>query len=166
MTLSADLITRYSTETDVDWRHAFIFSHPEATTKYIIGHTGEFEGLVDGFVQIFQPVPVEIVPTSRDAEGREEMQLVFGGIGLEAKGFLDEAIADGSEPVTMRYSIFILGDQDPQIDPWYEFHLASVSIKTDQVAVTASRADIINRPFPTEVYRVASAPAFPGLRRR
>lgn len=165
MSLSADMQTRYQTEVDVDWYHAFILSHPSATTYYLIGNPAgeEVTALVDGVLYTFTPVPVELTPVSRDDSGRQEMGLVFGGIGLEAKDFLDAAIADGSEPVTCRYTIYIEGDQDPQIDPLIEFHLANIQIRRESVTATATRADIINRRFPTEVYTIAH---YPGLHRR
>jgi len=163
MTISAALVTRYSTEVDVDWRHAFILSHPNAETKYIISHTEEFTGLVNGDLQLFAPVPTEITPASRDDSGRSDMTLNWCGIGGEALAFLYDALDDATKPITCLYSIFILGDQNPQISPWLEFQLTSIQVTEETVSATASRSNIINVPFPREVYRVDR---FPGLRRR
>jgi len=163
MTISAELITRYTTEVDVDWRHAFILSHPNAETKYIISHTEEFMGMVDGTLQFFLPVPTEITPASRDDSGQSDMRLSWCGIGGEALAFLYDALEDATKPITCLYSIFILGDSSPQLDPWLEFQLTSIQVTEETVTATASRSNIINVPFPREVYRVER---FPGLRRR
>lgn len=163
MTISADLVARYSSEVDVDWRHAFVLSHPAATTKYIISHTEEFQGYVDGALRLFTPVPTEIVPASRDDSGRSDMSLIWCGIGDEALSFLYDALDDATKPITCRYSIFILGDPNPQISPWLEFQLTGISVTETTVTATASRSNIINVAFPRELYRVEK---FPGLRRR
>lgn len=163
MTLSADLQERYTTEAHVDWVHAFELSHPQADTVYLVGHTEQIEGDVDGSIQLFEPVPVKLTPVSNDDTGRQEMAIIFGGIGLEAKDFLDTAYTDATEPVTMRYSVFILGDTTAQIDPWISFYFTDIQVGTNFASGKATRADIINRRFPTEVYKVTK---FPGLRRQ
>jgi hypothetical protein len=163
MTISATLITRYTTEVSVDWHNAFVLYHPLAGTKYLIDHTTEFWGAVDGWNQLFQPVPAKIVPAARDDSGRQDMSIVWCGIQDEALTFLDAAAADPTQAVTCRYSIFIDGSVTAQIDPWVEFMLTSISVSKEAVTAMASRADILNRPFPTVNYRVDT---YPGLRRR
>lgn len=162
--LSSDLILRYSSAMDVDWRHAFVLSHRlVAEPVYLIDYTEPYEGLVDGIVQTFIPVPVDLQLPSRDNEGRQDMTLTWCGISNPAKEFLDVAIADGLSPISCRHSIFILGDEAPQIDPWIEYYLVQASITLDHVMATASRSDVLNRKFPTQKYRFSR---FPGLRRQ
>jgi hypothetical protein len=163
MTISAELQERYSTECDIDWRNAFVLSHPNAPTAYIIDHTEPFQGLVDGVLRTFVPVPTQFVPPSLDDSGTQEAQIIWCGIGQEAKLFLDIAATNPLEPVICRHTIYILGNPAPQSDPFTEFTLGSVSITREGVAVTASRSDIFNRQFPTEVYRLSR---FPGLVRQ
>lgn len=162
MTISAELQTRYSTECDIDWRSAFVLYHPSAGYRFLIDHSEEFVGLVDGHEQLFAPVPAQVTMPSLDDSGRQDMKIVWCGISREAQAFLDAAIINPKEPVICRYTIFILGNPTPQIDPWIEFHLEAVAITEDAVAVTASRTDILNKIFPSEVYRLDK---FPGLRR-
>jgi hypothetical protein len=168
MALSPELQARYTSEVDVDWRHAFVISHPLAPTKYVIDHTAEYRGNVDGTLQLFTPVPVQMVLPKRDGSGRSEMSLTWCGISGEAKAFLDAAIGTGASPggtypIVCRYSVFILGDPDPQIDPWVEFRLTNVAATEQAVTATASSSDVLNSKFPKEVYRLSH---FPGLRRR
>ncbi len=163
MTISAALITRYTSEVHVDWHNAFVLSHPRAGTTYLIDHTQETLGTVDGFNHLFQPVPAEIVPAARDDSGRQDMSIVWCGIQDEALAFLDAAAADASQGVVCRYSILIDGSPTPQIDPWIEFMLTQINVSSEAVSAVASRADILNRPFPTVNFRVDT---YPGLRRR
>lgn len=163
MTISAELIERYTTEVDVDWRYAFVLSHPTATTKYLIDGSEEYEGYYNGYLHLFQPVPVQIVLPSRDDSGRQDMGLVWCGIESEARSFLDQAIADPTSRISCFFSAFIMGSTTPQIDPWEEFTLSNIMVDKDSVTAVATRADILNRTFPTEVYRVDR---WPGLRRR
>lgn len=163
MTLSADLKARYTSEVDVDWRHAFVLSHPYAETLYIVSDTQSLLGKINGVTQTFSPVPTQMQFPSRDDSGRQEFSLTWCGVTREAKRFLDNAVRDASTAITCLYTIFILGDDEPQIDPPYELSLTNVTISEDAVMATATRADILNRPFPTEVYRLSK---FPGLRRQ
>lgn len=163
MTISAELQSRYSSEVDIDWRDAFVLYHPSAGYRYLINHTEQFEGYAGSQLYLFEPVPCQIVPPSRDDTGRQDMSIVWGGIGQEALEFLNAAIVDGTQPILVSYSIFILGDPNPQIDPWIQFNLTNITVKEDSVTATATRADILNRAFPNQVYRTDW---FPGLERR
>jgi hypothetical protein len=164
MALSADLILRYTTQADVDWRHAFVLTHATmADPVYLIDDTQLFEGIVDGHVREFQPVPMDLRLPSRDNDGRQDLTVTWCGIADPAKTFLDTAITDGLSPISCRHTIFILGNQNPQIDPWIEYYFSQVSITREAVSATASRADILNRKFPTQMYRFSR---FPGLRRQ
>jgi hypothetical protein len=189
MSLSPELQARYTSEVDVDWRHAFVIWHPLGGVRYLIDHTEEFTGNVDDArwnetpdgkwnwmpasgsgttPQLFVPVPVQMTLPKRDSSGRSEMSLTWCGIQKEVDQFLCAAIGTGDRPggiypVICRYSVFILGDPNPQIDPWVEFRLTNIAVTEQAVTATASSADVLNQKFPTEVYRLSH---FPGLRRR
>lgn len=167
MTISGDLQARYTSEVDVDWRNAFVISHPNAGTLRIIDHTEEFTGYGNATtnpgLQVYRPVPTQVKLPGRDESGRSDMSLVWCGIQDEAKAFLDAAITDGTQPIKCLHTIYILGNPNPQITPFTEFRLTGISISDEAVTATATQADIINRAFPTAVYRLDR---FPGLRRR
>lgn len=150
----------------MDWCHAFVLSQPGNTAiqpYYLIDFTDQYEGLVDGFPQLFSPVPVQITKPKIDDTGSQEMSIIWCGISGEAKEFLDLAITRPDCPILCRYSIYILGDRNPQLDPWLELSLTNITMTLEAVSATATRADILNRSFPTEVYRLDR---FPGLRRQ
>lgn len=164
--LSAALITRYTTEVDIDWRVVFDLYHPNSGHKYIIDYTQPFQVYTEGGVLTwFQPVPTRFVRPNRDSSGRQEAGLVWGALGDEARDFLDSAIADGGgmTPITIKINYVLLTGPEPQLTPWWEFNLTNVQRTRETVSATATRSDILNRSFPTEVYRIDK---YPGLRRR
>lgn len=163
MTISQELVDRYSSEVDIDWRQAFVLKHPKADTAYLIDYIEQHEGIFDESTFVFQPVPAQVVMPTRDSSGRQDMSIVWSGIGEAALNFLREAIEDGITPIQCFYSIFIIGNPEPQMNPWMEFLLTNISVSEDSVTAIASRSDILNRLFPNEVYRTD---LFPGLRRR
>lgn len=163
MSLRPELVARYTSEERIDWHDAFVLSHPKATTVYLIDYPKEHYGIVNGFQQLFRPVPAEVVQPSRDGNGRQDLSIIWGGIKREALTFLDQAATDREQPITCLYSIFLEGSPQPQIDPWLELSLTNISVTEEAVTAIATRADILNRIFPREVYRVDR---YPGLRRR
>ena len=167
MAISGDLHARYTSEVDVDWRSAFVISHPNAGVLRIIDHTEAFTGYgnatTNPSLQVYTPVPTQIVLPTRDESGRSEMSLTWCGINGEALAFLNAAAADGTQPIRCLHTVYILSDPHPQIVPFTEFLLTGIGVTEEAVTATASRADIINKAFPTKVYRLDR---FPGLRRR
>jgi hypothetical protein len=169
--ISAELIARYTSEVDVDFVGVFRLEHPNAASRYIIDGTTypqQYEVNVNGALQLFEPVPTQITPPSRDDSGKADMAISWCGIQGEALAFLEEAFAAKSvvlkpDPIKLFYSEIIIGSPEPQITPWYEFTLSNVGVTESVVTATATRADILNRTFPAERYRVNR---FPGLLRR
>lgn len=163
MSLSQELIDRYTTEVDVDWRHAFVLWHPGPGPKYIIDHTEQFSGLWSNHYRIFEPVPTDIKLPSRDETGKHLMSITWCGITFQAQEYLDAALVEPTRPIECWYTVFILGDRSPQIDPYILFNLTDISINSNTVQATASRSDILNKVFPSEKYRPDK---YPGLVRR
>lgn len=166
MSISAELKTRYTTEMDVDWFDAIILQHPVAGGLRMINHHQEFIGRVGTApprLATFTPTPMQIVLPGRDQSGRSEMGIVWDGLNGLVHDFLNRAIVDGTQPITCYYTVYILGRRDPCIEPWLEYKLTGISVTEDSVTATASRGDVINKKFPSVLYRVDR---FPGLRRR
>lgn len=169
MSLSAEMQARYSTEVDVDWCDALIISHSAFGSLYICNHIEGFTGLVpneDGSgstSQVFIPVPFSIRLPKRDESGTQEMSVAISNIGLKAQNALNIAIQTPKEPIKLRYTIYILGDAEPQYDPLLSLTMTDITVAVDVVTATATRSDILNLKFPNELYRTD---AFPGLNRR
>ena len=171
MALSSELITRYTTEVDVDWRHAFVLFHPIAGTIYTIAASEVQYKTFDGATREFIPVPAAIVTPKNDDSGTEEMGIAWSCVGDNDGNsiedyvlqYLEAACADTSQRIVCKYTIYLDDDPDPQIDPPIEYGLTNVTVSPDGIAAVATRADILNRTFPREIYRVDR---YPGLRRR
>lgn len=170
MAISGALHARYTSEVDVDWRSAVILSHPIAGDYYCIANHEAFLGQCGGDYSPgalrsawFNAVEMQIVLPSRDDSGKSDMGIVWDGIQGEIATYLATASADGTHPIKCYFTIYILSSQAPQIAPFMEFNLTGITVTEEQVAATASRADVINKKFPSKVYRLDK---FPGLRRR
>jgi len=162
MSISADLQTRYSTETDQDWWSGMILSHSRAGTLYLCNDATAQQGAVDGTVRSFQAVPFQFELPSRSAEGRADLRLQICAIGGEAQRHVDAAIADPTEGILLRYGEWLRGDTTQQWDPLLSLTLTDVLVSETVVQATATAADLLNRPFPSVLYRIDT---FPGLDR-
>lgn len=171
MPISGALYARYTSDyLDVDWRSAVILSHPAAGDYYCIANHEAFLGVVGGDYSPgaqrsawFNAVEMQVVLPQRDDSGSSDMSIVWDGIGGELATYIANASVDGTQPIKCYFTIYILSSQTPQIAPFMEFNLTGISVTEEQVAATASRADVINKKFPGKVYRLDR---FPGLRRR
>lgn len=174
MTISAELAERYSTEVDVDWSEAIIISHSTFSTLYLCNTDEGFTALVpsvDGSSSIsasFVPVPFSITLPRRDESGRQEMAIAISNILLNAQTVLTTAIEKASEPIMIRYTVYIIpevssGDLLPQYDPPIELTMTDINVTIETITATATRSDILNLQFPVELYR---SEKYPGLNRR
>ena len=163
MAISAALQTRYTTETDQDWWQGVIISHPNISTVYLCDAEANQTGAVDGTNRTFLAIPFQIQLPRRDAEGRQDLTIVICAIGGEVRAHVDDAITDPTSPVVLRYGQWIRGDVTQQWDPLLSLNLTDILLADESVQCSATAADILNRPFPTALYRPSS---FPGLDRR
>ena len=164
MPLSAALQTRYTTEVNIDWVNAIILSHSLFTsTYYITAHAVAHQGKVDGVTHDFVPIPFQIQLPRRDGQGQQDLGLSICNIGKEVYNAVQAASAKPNEQIRCRYTIYILGNLDPQIDPMLDLSLTNISINDLAVSATATRAQLFNLPFPALRYR---PDLFPGLNRR
>lgn len=171
MTISQELAERYSTEVDVDWCDALVITHPKITPIYICNHTDPITGNItdisgNTLTETFYPVPFKINLPTRDSSGRQDFGLSISNIFGVGKTLMDQAIQDPSVPITMMYTIFIIGLGDPaipQYDPAIELFLTEITMNDVAITANATRNDILNMPFPREIYR---PDWFPGLNRR
>lgn len=163
MTISAELQERYKSEVNVDWVDALIISHPEIETVYICNHIDPITANFDGGSHEFLSIPFKITLPSKETTGRQDLSLVISNIFNQGKQVLDAAIKDPKNPIKLFYTIYILGNSEPQYDPPIELSLTDITLTETTLVGTATRSDIINLAFPSQVYRPKS---FPGLVRR
>lgn len=163
MALDAGLIAIYSGESDVDYWSGLVISHSLSGTRYLCNAAEAQSGLVDGVAQTFEAVPFAFVLPARDAEGRQDLRLHICAIGGEVRAFLDAAIGDPTEPVSLRYGEWLYGSTAQRWTPLLELALTDVVVTRDGVTCTATRGDVLNASVPRTLYRTTT---YPGLDRR
>jgi hypothetical protein len=108
-------------------------------------------------------VPFLVQLPTQDGKGQQDLQIVIDNVGREIMDAIEAAAADPSVNITVTYRVFLdIANSLPQNDPPLVLALPSIVVGMASVTGTATRADVLNRPFPSEVYRVDS---FPGLNR-
>lgn len=111
----------------------------------------------------FQPVRFAVTLPAMDARGQQDLQMAIDNVGREAMDAIEAAAADPTKHIAVTYRVYLdLADSVPQIDPPLVLALQSIIVTNDAITGTATRADVLNRPFPSELYR---ADTYPGLDR-
>jgi hypothetical protein len=111
----------------------------------------------------FDIVRFRIVLPTIDAKGRQDMRLTIDNVGREAMDAIEAAAAQPSTNIAAVYRVYL--DQAltaPQNNPPLILSLSQLTVTLEAIQGTATRADVLNRPFPSQVYRVD---LYPGLNR-
>ena len=119
--------------------------------------------LESGASVTFNVMPFKIVLPKTDNKGNQDMALTIANIGRDLVDPLELAIAKPSEPVRCTYRVYLdRANTSPQNTPPTTLVLTGIQVTRDAVSATATRADVLNRAFPYNFYKVSQ---FPGLRR-
>jgi hypothetical protein len=120
--------------------------------------------LVDGGPAVdFSPVPFKIIFPTLDGRGQQDLQLVLDNVGRDAMEAIEAAAAVPQENIHVICRVYLNIDNSlPQNDPPLALALSGIEINKAAITGTATRADTLNRPFPSYYYRTDN---FPGLAR-
>jgi len=111
----------------------------------------------------FVPVPFRVQLPTVDAKGQQDLQIMLDNVGREAMDAIEAASYLPTVNIAVVYRVYIdIEGTAPQLDPPLVLALQSVVIDAQAITGTATRTDVLNRPFPSELYRVDT---FPGLNR-
>lgn len=108
------------------------------------------------------PIPLAFRVDLPDAglQGRQDMQITLDNVGAELWGALEQAIAMPQFPIVVTHRIFTTRALTaPQMVP-VVLTVTSIGASPQAVQLSAERSDMINRKWPTKVYR---AERWPGL---
>lgn len=108
------------------------------------------------------PIPLAFRVDLPDAglQGRQDMQITLDNVGGELWNALEQAIALPQFPIVVTYRMYTTKDRSiPQAVP-VVLTVTSIAATPLAVQLTAERSDLINRKWPTVVYR---AERWPGL---
>jgi hypothetical protein len=118
--------------------------------------------LETGALQRFQIVPFAAVPPTNDGKGQQDLQIVIDNVGREAMAAIEAAAMRPDENIVVVYRVYVdRTASPPQNDPLV-LSLQNIQIKLESITAAATRADVLNRPFPSVVYRTE---LYPGLDR-
>jgi Domain of unknown function (DUF1833) len=167
MTTSAELKRVYaSAPSDRRYIETLDLYHPRFPRRFfIVNDVQAWQFLLEsgGGLVPFVPVPFHVQMPTVDGKGQQDMQVQIDNIGREAMDAIEAASADPTINITTTLRIYLdVAGTAPQTDPPITLALQSVTVDAGAIVGTATRADVLNRPFPTELYRVD---LFPGLNR-
>lgn len=116
-----------------------------------------------GVMQTFQAVAFQITFPTMDGKGQQELQLAIDNVGRDAMEAIEAAAAQPQEPIMVTVRVFLnIANSLPQNTPPLVLALTDIDVTNAAIVGTANRADTLNRPFPTLLYRTD---VFPGLDR-
>jgi Domain of unknown function (DUF1833) len=119
--------------------------------------------LETGVLVQFDAIPFAIVMPGQDGRGQQDLQIVIENIGREVMGPIEQASGRPSESIVCQYRVYLDRPNSlPQIDPPLELRLTNIVVGLTSITATGTRADTLNRAFPSDVYR---AEHYPGLDR-
>lgn len=138
-------------------------SHPSLATPLFIvqDYYPHYFLLEDGVtMKEFLPAPFRIVPPAANSDGAKEMSISIDNVDKSVSDFL-AMLGRNPDPVEVTFRAYLEDQTTPQnIDPLTLF-LSDISVNEFEVSGRASFADIINRPFLSELYTTTK---FPGLK--
>jgi hypothetical protein len=131
---------------------------------YLTNDNEQWEFLLEDMsTQVFQCVPFQLRLPVKDDSGRQDLQIAISNIGLEMVAELNAASAAPRSPIQCVYRVYLNQPlTQPQNNPPLKMTILQVDMSVDTITAVATRSDVLNRPFPRNVYRPAS---FPGLDR-
>jgi hypothetical protein len=168
MTLSADIKRVYaSAPSDRRYIETLELWHPLFPRRYFITNDVQaWQFLLSASSSSatpFDPVPFSLTWPTSDGKGQQDAQLQIDNVGREAMDAIEAAAQNPTINITTTIRVYLdIANTPPQNDPPMVLALQSLQIDAGAIVGTATRADVLNRPFPTSLYRVD---LFPGLNR-
>jgi hypothetical protein len=119
--------------------------------------------LETGVSAAFTVMPFQIVLPPQDGRGNQDLALTLANIGRDLVDPIEAAIAKPSEPIICTYRVYLdTALSIPQNDPVLAMTITGIEVTRGTVSASATRADVLNRAFPYNLYNYT---LFPGLRR-
>lgn len=165
MALSASLKKYYaSAPAGVFVFQTLELSHPQFTTTHFITNNPEKVTATDegGTARAYISLPFGIRMPTKNASGRQELQIEIDNVDQQILMELERAAADFDTPISVTFREYTSDSlAAPASNP---ITLVATDIEATEASVvmTATRADVLNRVFPSLFYTLDR---FPGLDR-
>lgn len=102
--------------------------------------------LEDGSSQIFRAYPFNVIQQEVGSD-QIDIGIVLDNVSLEILNAIEDAAKNTSVPIQMTFSVYMEGDDTPQITP-IQLALTEVVVDLFSVSCKASRVDLFKRRFP------------------
>jgi hypothetical protein len=111
---------------------------------------------------LFQAIPFVVSLPAIDSGGQQDLQIAISNVGKVLMDAIEASNAAPEESIKCIYRVYLDQANDaPQSDP-IELAITDINVSMDAITAMATRADTLNRIFPSELYRTD---LFPGLDR-
>jgi hypothetical protein len=166
MPISEELKRIYASNPDGErYIETLQFSHVAFSRNYFLTNDNvQWEFLLEDLSnQVFQCIPFQLRLPVKDDSGRQDLQIAITNIGQELIEELNAASLAPRRPIECTYRVYLNRPlTEPQNNPPLKLTILQVDLTIETLTAVATRADVLNRPFPRNVYRPDS---FPGLDR-
>lgn len=166
MPISDELKRVYaSAPSDVDYVETLEFSHSQfSKTYYFTNSMHDWDFLDENGQPVeFKTMPFEVKLPESNNSGAQELQLSMCNVGLEMMDEIEAANKTPRENIACVYRVYLnRPNSQPQNTPVLNLNISDIQADLQTVNATATRFDVLTKPFPTKVYNVVE---FPGLKR-
>jgi hypothetical protein len=144
--------------------HTVELSHPQFTQTYRLCSYPEnltCNVALNGMdMQTFTAYPFRLTLPANDASGQQSLVIAFANATRELSYELERAAKDPLSVIQIVYRVYLLADLVTMQATPIRLAINAVSMTNESINATASRIDLLNKPFPNAVYR---NDLFPGL---
>lgn len=165
MTVPDSLARIYaSAPADDDYIETLEIAHPLFTRRHLIANEAyPFDAILeDGSTVTFTPFPFSARLPAQSGQGNQDLVLAIDNCDQSLLDELELAASGPTDLVSAIYRRYVRSDLSAPAFVLPALAMAEIAATAEQVSATATRTDVLNRPFPSVIYTVA---AFPGLDR-
>lgn len=163
--LSTELMRLYASAENPDvagdwWLETLSFTHPEIPDQHVTNQPTGFSATLETAETVFfRPLAFAVLEPRRDDAGRMELTVNIDNVGAELMAVIEAAQLQATAPPALTRRIFLASNRDEpaRVTP---LSVLSASCTDAVVALRASRADVLNRRYPSLLYR---GDLYPGL---
>ena len=165
MVISAELARVYaSAPADDDVVETLELAHPNFTkTWFLVREPYPFDATLEtGAAVTFEALPFAVVLPAKSGEGQQDLGISIGNIDLVLIDELERANDDPTTKISATYRAYVSSDPSAPAFVLPALALSEIIASETVARGTATRTDVINRPFPSVLYTIQ---LFPGLDR-
>ena len=144
--------------------HTVELSHPQfSKTHRLVAYPEDLTcniALTGSDRHVFTSYPFRISLPANDGTGQQSLTVAFANATRELSYELERAAKDPLSIIQLVYRVYLLSDLDTMQASPIRMSISAVSMTNESINATASRIDLLNKPFPNTVYR---NDLFPGL---